>query len=93
MKFTFAIARNPLGGNDVDVQITAEDAEVMSTVVVTLDGGELCDERVDDGTTSWQRTFAGVGSASPHLEHSLIATVLKDDGTRATGRRQWQDLI
>jgi hypothetical protein len=91
MKFVFTIQRNPVGGNDIDVQITADGDETMSAVVVRLDDSELCNVLVDESTTSWERAFFRVGSAGPGIDHILIATVLKPDGKRASGRREWQD--
>jgi hypothetical protein len=93
MKFAFTIQRNPLGGNDIDVQITAEGDETITTVSVLLDDSELCNVSVDESTTSWERMFLRAGSGSPGMDHVLVATAIKSDGKRASGRREWTDAI
>jgi hypothetical protein len=91
MKFVFTIQRNPLGGNDIDVQITADGDETMSAISVILDDSELCNVSVDESTMSWERMFLRAGSGSPGMDHVLVATVIKPDGKRASGRREWTD--
>ena len=91
MKFAFTIQRDPLGGNDIDVQITAEGDETITSITVRLDDSELCNVSVDESTTSWERMFLRAGSGGPGNDHVLIATVIKGDGKRASGRREWTD--
>jgi hypothetical protein len=63
MKFTLSYSKALLG-NDIDVQVGAEDQEEISRVTIVLDGFELSDEVLQAPCVSYQRSYLQVGSAN-----------------------------
>jgi hypothetical protein len=91
MKFTLSYARALLG-NDIDIQIEAEDGETINRVTVLLDGFQLSDELLQESSVSYQRTFLQAGSAGPHNEHKLTVAATDMNGNHTSATREWQDL-
>lgn len=91
MKFTLSYCRSVVG-NDIDIQIEAENGHEIARVRAVLDGFELSDEVLEIPPVSYQRTYLQVGSATPHAEHKLTVAAADVNGKQETATREWQDI-
>ena len=90
MTFTATHTRE-LIGTDVAITVTAGDKESIATVEVTLDGMDLEELELSDGTESYARTFSGVGSGAPGMDHTLIVTAVDGHGASHSATTRWSD--
>ncbi len=92
MKFTIQHAR-AFAGNDIYVKVEADTGENLSGVRTELDGFELADDALTEGSVSYERTFSGAGSAGSGTQHSLVVTATLADGTSHSSTSMWTDPI
>ena len=92
MNTTMAYQRNPMGGNDLTVQVSAGQNEQISRVVVELDGFTLNDDVLQDPEESYENEFRSAGSAAPGTSHLLRVTVYDNNNAPHVASRRWQDL-
>jgi hypothetical protein len=92
MNTTITYQRNPMGGNDLAVQVSAGQNEQISRVVVELDGFTLNDDVLEEPEESYQNEFRGAGSAAPGTSHLLRVTAYDTDNAPHVASRRWQDL-
>ncbi len=90
MKFTATHTRG-LAGSDITVTITAGEDESIATVTVTLDGAELEELELADGTESYSRTFTHAGAAAPGMEHTLVVMGTDASGAAHSATTEWSD--
>jgi len=91
VNITATYQRNPLGGNDLNVQVTGSANDQMSRVVVELDGFTLSDDVLDEPEESYQKELPGAGSAVGGAEHVLRVTAYDTKGAGHTASRRWVD--
>src|SRR5215467_3464945 len=93
MKFNITYQR-ALAGNDIDVQIDAEDKETIGSVRCSLDGFEIgCDDLSDTPVVSFHRSFPQAGDARSGQTHKFVVEVGGGNGEptrlpRVSGRTQ-----
>jgi len=92
MKFSISCQRAFIG-NNIDVQVDAEDKEKISLVTCNLDGTDLStDDFSENPIVSFHRTFSQVRDAQPGLEHRLLVKAQLDQaGESRVGTRIWTD--
>lgn len=84
--------RNPLGGNDIAVDVKAAEQEVISRVVVELDGFTLNDDVLEEPEESYSNEFRSAGSAAPGTSHVLRVTAYDASNNSHVASRRWEDL-
>jgi hypothetical protein len=82
MKFLCVVQRNPVGGNDIDIQIQAEDKEMMRQLALPWMISNCAMRRFQPRSISWQKTFVGAGSAAPNITHVLVVAAHREEGER-----------
>jgi hypothetical protein len=92
MKFTVNHVR-AFAGNDIYVKVEADPGENLSAVQTDLDGFELAEDALTDGSVSYERTFSGAGSAGSGTQHSLVVAARLADGTSHSSTSMWTDPI
>ncbi len=78
-------------GCDLTVGVTAGDKESIASVVVTFDGELLEELELADGTDSYSRAFAHVGSAGSGMEHTLVVTATDAAAAPHSATTRWSD--
>ncbi len=93
MKFNVAYQRAVIG-NDIEIQIDAENEEIISGVNCTLDGfGIASDDLSETPVVSFHRTLSRVGEARPGEVHRLLVEVRGNPAAAAVyASRIWTDL-
>jgi hypothetical protein len=92
MTFAMTYQRNPMGGNDLTVQVTGSSTDQISRVLVELDGFTLNDDVLDAPEESYQNAFRGAGSAAPGTSHVLTVTAYGTDNAPHAASRRWEDM-
>ena len=92
MNTTMTYQRNPMGGNDLAVQVSAGQNEQISRVVVELDGFTLNDDVLEEPEESYQNEFRGAGNAAPGTSHLLRVTAYDRANAPHVASRRWEDL-
>ena len=90
MKFAISVSRGVVG-NNIQVQVQAEAKEVIARVVTTLDNFGIGDDSLSPPSTSYDRTWIQVGSAGPHMDHTLTVVVTDGGGAQQSAVKKWQD--
>ncbi len=80
-----------LTGSDIAVTVTAGDKESIANVEILLDGMELEELELSDGTESYSRNFAAVGGSAPGMDHTLIVTAVDGHGAAHSATTRWSD--
>ena len=93
MKFNLTYQR-ALVGNDIEIQIDAENGEIVFGVNCTLDGFEIAsDDFSQTPVVSFRRALNQAGEASPGRTHKLIVEVIGKPGEASKyGSRIWTDV-
>jgi len=89
---TMTYQRNPLGGNDIVVEVKAADTEQISRVVVELDGFALNDDVLEEPEESYSNEFRSAGTAAPGTSHILKVTAYDANNNPHVASRRWTDL-
>ena len=92
MNTTMTYQRNPVGGNDITVQVNAGAQEQISRVVVELDGFTLNDDVLGEPEESYINEFRSAGSAAPGTSHLLKVTAYDTNNAPHVASRHWEDL-
>jgi hypothetical protein len=92
MNFTINHAR-AFTGNDIYVKVVADSGETLAMVQTVLDGFELANDSVTDGSLSYERVFPRAGDAGSGKEHSLKVTATKADGASHSATSMWTDPV
>jgi hypothetical protein len=92
MKFTLNHSR-ALMGNDISVNVEADEGKSILRVEAKLDGFALADDLLESPSDSYQRTFLSVGNAGSATEHRLVVSVEQDDGKVHSSTSVWTDPI
>ncbi|HYL83464.1 MAG TPA: hypothetical protein VE263_04460 [Candidatus Angelobacter sp.] len=92
MNFTINHGR-AFAGNNIYVKVDADPNKPLSAVRTVLDGFELADDSLTEGSVSYERTFAGAGSAGSGTQHTLVVTAELADGTSHSSTSIWTDPI
>ncbi len=90
MTFTSTHTRG-LTGTDITVTVVAGEMESIASVTVTLDGEDLEELELSDGTESYTRTFSGVGGSAPGMDHTLIVAAMDNRGASHSATTRWSD--
>jgi len=93
MKFAIACQRAFIG-NDIDLQIEAENDEIIYAVRCSLDGTEIgSDDLGETPVNFFHRSFPQAGEARPGETHKLMVEVRGKDGEPSRfATRIWTDL-
>jgi len=93
LKFSITYQRAFMG-NDIEIQIDAEGAEVISAVGYNLDGfGLPADDLSETPVVFFHRTLSQVGEAGPGRLHKLIVEVRGKPGDASKyASRVWTDV-
>jgi len=89
---TMTCQRNPMGGNDIAVEVKAADQEQISRVVAELDGFTLNDDVLEEPEESYSNEFRSAGSAAPGTSHVLRVTAYDANNNPHVASRRWEDL-
>ena len=90
VKFTATHTRG-FAGSDIAVTVSAGEKETIASVTVSLDGSDLEELELADGTESYARTFANVGANEPGMRHTLIVTATDAGGVPHSATTEWSD--
>ncbi len=92
MKVDIKVARD-FGGNNIDIHVEADNDQLISRVLVNLDGFNLADDQLDGGTNIYDRNFPQAGEAGPGTEHRMVVSAFLPDGTYKSATKIWKDLV
>ncbi len=92
MNTAMTYRRNPIGGNDIAVEVKASGQERISRVVVDLDGFTLNDDVLEEPEESYIHEFRSAGSAAPGTSHTLRVTAYDANNNPHIASRRWEDL-
>lgn len=90
MTFTSTHAR-AFTGTDITVTVQAGAHESISSVSVTFDADDLDESQVPPGTENYSRSFSHTGASVPGMDHTLVITVMDQDGAPHGATTRWSD--
>lgn len=92
MKFTLTHSR-ALAGNDILIEVEADEGKSIQRVETSLDGFTLADDLLENPSDSYQRSFLGAGDAGSGTEHRLVVSAEQDDDKAHSSISIWTDPI
>jgi hypothetical protein len=75
----------------IDVQVEAENDELILKVSSDLDASNLASDLLDPPCVQYERSFRQVGTRSPGRTNKLIVTADDQNGKQETSTKIWQD--
>ena len=90
MKFTLSHSR-AVTGNDISVQVEADDGDALTLVTSELDGFSLAEDDLSPPDSSYDRSFNQAGLASPAMDHVLNVSATASSGKTRAATHRWTD--
>lgn len=90
MNFSITCTRQIVGYR-IDVEVKAEGAETIISVVTTYDNFDLANEYLAPPQVQYQRTFSQVGGYTPGVARTVQVTATNEAGLSRTASKSWQD--
>jgi hypothetical protein len=87
MQIDIKHSKNALAGWDVDVTVSAESKETISSVTVEINGFPESDEATPADTRKWHKVLARQGDYPG--DNKVVVTALDQDSNPTTAEDEW----